>query len=72
MKKEIILYLIFSVINLIVAYSITSIFGISNTEVIPLLFFTLPTITPELMIWFILILSEMSIYKKEHEKKAGV
>lgn len=69
--KEIILYLIFSSINLIIAYSITAALGISNTIVIHLLAYTLPNITPELIIWFILILFEMCIYAKGQEKKAG-
>lgn len=62
MKKN--LYIIFALlVNMFIAYSITSILGIENIVLFQPMTALNYTITYEIIIWYVLILIEYAIYK---------
>lgn len=62
MKKDITLYIIFSLLNLVIAYLITSFLGIKNIIIVKTYSVMFGNITTEVIIWLALILMEGYIY----------
>ena len=65
--KDLIIFIIFSIINISTAYMITSYFGIQNIILYQSLTAMQYTITYEVIIFFVLSLVEASIYHFKYE-----
>lgn len=65
--KDLIIFIIFSIINISIAYMITSYFGIQNIILYQSLTAMQYTITYEVIIFFVLSLVEASIYHFKYE-----
>ena len=66
--KEIIGIIIFCIINILIAYLITTSLGVKDTILYQSLTATNYTITYEVIIWFVLSLIEALIYEKSIKK----
>lgn len=65
--KDLIIFIIFSIINISIAYIITSYFGIQNIILYRSLTAMQYTITYEVIIFFVLSLVEATIYHYKYE-----
>ncbi len=65
--KELIIFIIFSIINLCIAYLITTALGIQNIVLYKSLTATQYTITYEILIWFALSFIDASFYHLKYE-----
>ena len=65
--KDLIIFIIFSIINISIAYMITSYFGIQNIILYQSLSALQYTITYEVIIFFVLSLVEATIYHYKYE-----
>ena len=65
--KDLIIFIIFSIINISIAYMITSYFGIQNIILYQSLSAMQYTITYEVIIFFVLSLVEATIYHYKYE-----
>lgn len=68
-RKEIIGMITFCIINILIAYLITTPLGIKDTVLYQSLTATNYTITYEVIIWFVLSLIEAVIYEKGIKKE---
>ena len=65
--KDLLIFIIFSIINISIAYMITSYFGIQNIILYQSLTAMQYTITYEVIIFFVLSLVEATIYHYKYE-----
>ena len=65
--KDLLIFIIFSIINISIAYMITSYFGIQNIIIYQSLTAMQYTITYEVIIFFVLSLVEATIYHYKYE-----
>ena len=65
--KDLIIFIIFSIINISIAYMITSYFGIQNIILYQSLTAMQYTITYEVIIFFVLSIVEATIYHYKYE-----
>ena len=65
--KDLLIFIIFSIINISIAYMITSYFGIQNIILYQSLSAMQYTITYEVIIFFVLSLVEATIYHYKYE-----
>ena len=68
MKKELVGVIIFTIINLVIAYLITTSLGVKDTILYQSLTATNYSITYEVIIWIVLGLIESIIYEKGIKK----
>lgn len=65
--KDLLIFIIFSIINISIAYMITSYFGIQNIILFQSLTAMQYTITYEVIIFFVLSIVEATIYHYKYE-----
>lgn len=65
--KDLLIFIIFSIINISIAYMITSYFGIQNIILYQSLTAMQYTITYEIIIFFVLSLVEATVYHYKYE-----
>lgn len=65
--KDLLIFIIFSIINISIAYMITSYFGIQNIILYQCLTAMQYTITYEVIIFFVLSIVETTIYHYKYE-----
>ena len=65
--KDLLIFIIFSIINISIAYMITSYFGIQNIILYQSLTAMQYTITYEVIIFFVLSLVEATVYHYKYE-----
>lgn len=65
--KDLLIFIIFSIINISIAYMITSYFGIQNIIIYQSLTAMQYTITYEVIIFFVLTIVEATIYHYKYE-----
>lgn len=70
--KEIIGFIIFSIINIIIAYDITTALGIKDVILYKTITATTGDITYEVIIWWFLTFIEALIYEKITQKNSEV